>query len=146
MSSRRRKPPPDLAGLLPSWEVALAAERKSPKTIRVYGDGVRAFIRWCADTNTDPVLTRLTVQAFTVALLDGGAEAHTARARQQALRRFAAWLVAEGELDDDPLLGMKLPQLDTKVTSRWTLTNSNGSSRLVPVRRCGTAATRPSCG
>lgn len=116
VSSRRRKPPPDLAGLLPSWEVALAAERKSPKTIRVYGDGVRAFIRWCHHTNTDLVLSRSAVQAFTVALLDGGAEAHTARARQQALRRFCAWLVAEDELDDDPLLGMKPPQLDAKVT------------------------------
>jgi site-specific recombinase XerD len=115
MSRRRPKPPPDLAGLLPSWEVALAAERKSPKTIRVYRDGVRAFIRWCADTGTDPILTRAAVAAFTVALLDGGAEAHTARTRQQALRRFAAWLLAEGELEDDPLLGMKPPQLDVKV-------------------------------
>jgi site-specific recombinase XerD len=102
--------------MLGSWEVALAADRKSPKTIRVYGDGVRAFIRWCTDTDTDPILSRRTVAAFTVALLNAGAQPYTARARQQALRRFASWLYAEGEIDDDPLLGMKPPQLDTKVT------------------------------
>jgi integrase/recombinase XerD len=113
---RRPKPPSDLAELLPSWEVALAAERKSDKTISVYSYGVRAFLGWCADTGTDPVLTRATVQAFTAALLAAGAEAYTARSRQQALRRFAAWLVAEGELDEDPLLGLKPPKLDTKVT------------------------------
>jgi hypothetical protein len=36
---------PDLAGLLPSWELALRAERKSPQTIKSYGDGVRLFLR-----------------------------------------------------------------------------------------------------
>jgi site-specific recombinase XerC len=107
VSSRHKKPPPDLADLLPSWEVALAAERKSPKTIAVYIAGVRAFIRWCADADTDPVPARPTVQAFTVALLNAGAEPHTARARHQALRRFAAWLVAGGELDVDPLLAAR---------------------------------------
>jgi site-specific recombinase XerD len=115
VSRRRPKPPPNLAELVPSWEIALAAERKSPKTIRVYGTGVRAFLRWCADTGTDPILTRASVAAFTVSLLEAGAEAHTARTRQQALRRFASWLLTEGELDDDPLLGMKPPQLDVKV-------------------------------
>jgi hypothetical protein len=31
----------DLAALLPSWELHLRAERKSPETVRSYGDGVR---------------------------------------------------------------------------------------------------------
>jgi integrase len=50
-------------------------------------------------------------------LLDGGAEPATARARHMALRRFAAWLADEGEIDANPLLGMKPPKLDTKVTA-----------------------------
>jgi integrase/recombinase XerD len=113
---RRPKPPPDLAELLPSWEVALAAERKSDKTISVYSYGVRAFLAWCADTGTDPVLSRATAQRFSVALLANGAQAYTVRSRQQALRRFAVWMVAEGELEDNPLLGLKPPKLDVKVT------------------------------
>ena len=37
-----------------------------------------------------------------------------------ALRRFAAWLHAEGELDDNPLIGLKPPQLDVKVVEPLT--------------------------
>jgi len=46
-------PDPDLAALLPSWELALRAERKSPQTVKTYGDGVRAYLRWC-DANDRP--------------------------------------------------------------------------------------------
>jgi site-specific recombinase XerD len=106
-----------LADLLPSWQLALRAERKSPNTITSYSEGVQGFLRWCADTGTAPELTRTTVQAFTAALLDGGAEPATARSRHMALRRFAAWLAEEGELDTNPLLGVKPPKLDAKVTA-----------------------------
>ncbi|OBH55630.1 integrase [Mycobacterium sp. E2479] len=49
-------------------------------------------------------------------MLDNGAEPSTARARQLGVRRFSAWLTEEGEFSDDPLLGLKAPKLDTKVT------------------------------
>lgn len=115
MSARRKKPPPDLADLLVSWEIALGAQRKSPQTIKVYANGVRAFLAWCRDAGVEPELTRGNVQAFTVAILAAGAEPNTARTRHQALRGFSAWLAAEGELDTDPLLGTKPPATDTKV-------------------------------
>jgi len=107
---------PDLAELLPSWKLALRAERKSPATIASYTEGVRGFLKWCAETDTTPELTRTTVQAFTAALLDKGAEPARARSRHSALRRYAAWLTVEGELDANPLLEMNPPKLDTKVT------------------------------
>jgi site-specific recombinase XerD len=111
---------PDLAALLPSWQLALRAERKSPNTIAAYSEGVTGFLRWCQRTGTTPELTKTTVQAFTAALLDDGAEPATARSRHMALRRFAAWLAEEGELDANPLLGVKPPKLDTKVTEALT--------------------------
>jgi site-specific recombinase XerD len=111
---------PDLATLLSSWELALRAERKSPKTVESYATGVRLFLRWCQKSDTSPELTKATVQAFTASLLDGGAEATTARSRHMALRRLAAWLTDEGELDADPLLGIKPPKLDAKVTDALT--------------------------
>lgn len=117
----RRKPPPvDLAALLPSWELALRAERKSPQTIKSYGDGVRAFLRWCADNGHSPALDRDLVKNFVADLLDAGAEPSTARARQLGVRRFSAWLEDEGEIDSDPLLGLKAPKLDSKVTESLT--------------------------
>jgi site-specific recombinase XerD len=113
----RRKPVPlDLAALLPSWELALRAERKSPQTIKSYGDGVRAFLRWCEEHHHSPALDRDLMKGFVADLLDGGAEPATARSRQLGMRRFSAWLVEEGEIDDDPLLGLKAPKLDAKVT------------------------------
>ncbi|MGZ8814078.1 MAG: tyrosine-type recombinase/integrase, partial [Mycobacterium sp.] len=107
---------PDLAALLPSWQLALRAERKSPATVSTYTEGVLGFLRWCADTATVPELSKTKVQAFTAALLDGGAQAATARTRHMALRRFGAWLADEGELDTNPLLNVKPPKLDSKVT------------------------------
>lgn len=113
----RRKPPElDLAALLPSWELALRAERKSQQTVKVYGDGVRTFLRWCEQNGHSPALDRDLAKAFVADLLDAGAEPSTARSRQLALRRFSAWLEEEGEIDDDPLLGLKAPKLDVKVT------------------------------
>src|SRR5215217_7062421 len=111
---------PDLAALLPSWQLVLRAERKSTATLATYTEGVQGFLRWCAETGTAPQLTKTNVQAFTAALLDRGAEAATARTRHMALRRFAAWLADEGELDTNPILDAKPPKLDAKVTPALT--------------------------
>jgi integrase/recombinase XerD len=106
----------DLAALLESWTIHLKAERKSPATVRLYRIGVRAYLGWCQQSGLPAVLDREQVTGFVAHLLDGqGREAETARAYQVAVRRFSAWLAAEGELDADPLLGLKRPKLDTKV-------------------------------
>ena len=111
---------PDLSGMLPSWKLALRAERKSPATVKSYAEGVLAFLRWCEATGTAPDLAKASAQAFTVALLDNGAQPKTASARLLALRRFSAWLTDEGELDSDPLIGVKQPKLDKKVVDALT--------------------------
>jgi site-specific recombinase XerD len=117
---RRTPVPLDLAALLPSWELSLRSERKSAQTIKSYGDGVRAFLRWCNEQGHSPALDRDQMKAFVADLLDAGAEPATARARQLSMRRFSAWLAEEGEVDEDPLLGLKAPKLDTKVTDSLT--------------------------
>ena len=108
-------PAPDLAALVPSWQLSMRAERKSAATIASYSEGVSAFLRWAKTANVIPEITKTNVQGFTAELLDAGAQAATARARHMALRRFAAWLVDEGEIDANPLLGVKPPKLDSKV-------------------------------
>lgn len=106
---------PDLAALLPSWQLSMRAERKSPATVASYTEGALAFLRWCEAEDVTPEVTKQSVQAFTADLLDQGAQAATARSRHMALRRFAAWLAEEGEIDANPLLGVKPPKLDNKV-------------------------------
>lgn len=101
--------------MLPSWKLALRAERKSPATIKSYEQGVLAFLRWCDSSGAQPTLDKKTVQTFISDLLDSGNSAKTASARRLALRRFAVWLVDEGELPADPLAGMKQPKVDRKV-------------------------------
>ncbi|MFG2016521.1 tyrosine-type recombinase/integrase [Actinomadura geliboluensis] len=106
----------DLTVLMDSWLLALRAERKSDRTITTYADGMRAFLRWAGDTDrAEPQLDPSTVNAFTAALLDQGAEGTTARSRQLAVRRFSAWLAEEGEIDADLIAHLKPPKLDTKV-------------------------------
>lgn len=106
---RRPKAPLDLGALLTSWELALRAERKSPATVKSYGDGVRAFIAWCRGEGVPAVADKPTLNGFTAALLEAGREASTVRSRQLGVRRFSAWLAEEGEIAADPLLGVRRP-------------------------------------
>lgn len=110
----------DLASLLGSWELSLRAERKSPQTVKAYGDGVRRFLSWAEQNGRSPDLDRRSVAAFTAGLLDEGAQASTARSRQLAVRRFSAWLAEEGEIERDELIGIKAPKLDQKVIDPLT--------------------------
>lgn len=110
-----RKPPaPSLDLLLPSWLLSLRADRKSDQTLKSYGDGVRFYLRWCAENGAEP-LDRASLRGWVTALLDSGNQPATARSRQLAVRRFTSWLADEGELPRDPFVGIKAPRLDTAV-------------------------------
>lgn len=106
---------PNLAELLPSWRLQMLADRKSPRTIESYLSGMRLYIGWCEANGHTPALDRHLLTAWVAELLAGGAQPATARIRQAAVRRFSAWLAGEGDIDADPLLGIKPPKLDTKV-------------------------------
>jgi integrase len=119
---------PGLAALLPSWELALRAERKAPGTIKAYGGAVRAYLRWATTSGSyesvttagSTELTRTAVQAWVADMLDGGAQGASAHARLKGVRRFSAWLYAEGELATDELAGMRSPRIDTKLVPALT--------------------------
>jgi site-specific recombinase XerD len=113
-------PTPDLVALLPSWKLALTADRKSAQTVSSYITGVDLFLRWCTEKGHTPALERSLVRAWVTDLLDGGAAAATARSRQMALKRYSAWLTEEGEADIDELAGLKPPRLDIKVVTSLT--------------------------
>lgn len=105
----------DLARLAVSWQLALRAERKSPQTLKTYSDGVSQYLAYCAEHGLEP-MDKHHLAAFVAHLLeDRGAAPSTARSRQLAVRRFAAWLAEEGEILSDPFLGVKAPKLDEKV-------------------------------
>lgn len=127
-SRERSRPDPEpeprqlteLEELLGSWELHLRAERKSQQTVKVYGDGVRAYVRFCLDAGQPVEIDRTRLREFVDQLLASGAKPATATARHLAVRRFSAWLTDEGEQGTDPLLGLKSPKLDQPVVEPLT--------------------------
>jgi integrase len=110
----------NLADLLASWELDLQAQRKAAHTLKKYLTGARFYLKWCETNGHSPVLDRRLVSAWIAELLANGAEPATAHARLLGVRRFSAWLTDEGELDADPLIGIKPPKLDVKVVESLT--------------------------
>jgi site-specific recombinase XerD len=106
--------------LLPSWELHLRAERKSPQTVKAYGDGIRAYLNWCTQQGKPATLDRRQLREFVDGLLTSGAKPATAVARHLAVRRFSEWLTEEGEQASDPLVGIRSPRLDKPVVEPLT--------------------------
>ena len=110
------------------WQTALRAENKSPGTICLYADGATRYLRWCADGNLLP-MSRAVLNSWIAGLLDGGSSPGTARIRQLAVRRFASWLTAGGEIHADPFPGVKAPRYEPPLVEPLT----DGELRALPV-------------
>jgi site-specific recombinase XerD len=88
-----------LAALLPSWELALRASGKSPKTIRSYTDSVRKLGAYLASAGlTDDVESTgpPEVRAFLVSEIER-TSATSAQVHYRNLRVYFGWLIREGE-------------------------------------------------
>lgn len=109
----------DLSTLVDSGRLALAADRKSPQTIKSYTDGTAAYLAWCSAEERPP-LDRASLRRWVTSLLDAGRTPATARSRQLAVRRFTSWLADEGEIDADPFVGIKPPKIDVPVLEPLT--------------------------
>jgi len=104
----------DIEDMLESWALALKTQRKSAETIKSYTNGVKAFLRWCRETKTEPDLTRRNFQRFIAAISDT-CQSTTVVSRHLSCRQFTAWLLAEGETTSDPLLGLQGGAPDEKI-------------------------------
>jgi site-specific recombinase XerD len=104
-----------LPALVDSWEINLRAQNRSKATVSSYMAAMRVYLRWCEDNGHPAQITRAQVQTFAADQNTEGKEANTVRLRQAALKVFTRWLVEEGELSEDPLVGLKTPAVPTKV-------------------------------
>jgi integrase/recombinase XerD len=98
----------------------MRSARLSPRTIVTYTSGVNSFLDFCKRTGTPPQLTKVAAQEWVVDLLDNGAQPATATTWLGALKRYATWLEEEGEIAANPLIGMRTPRVDRKVTNAMT--------------------------
>jgi integrase/recombinase XerD len=111
---------PDIAALMASWQLALRAANRSPATITTYTTGLNSYLAWCERTGVPAELSKKNAQGWVADLLDGGAQPATPTTWLGALKRYSAWLTEEGEIPADPLVGVKPPKMDKKVTKSLT--------------------------
>jgi len=96
----------NLTGLLPSWELALDAANKSPKTIRSYLDSVRKLDAYLTAQHMAPDAPG--IRAF-LAAETARTSAVSAQVHYRNLRVFFGWCVREGELDASPMARVDKP-------------------------------------
>ena len=107
------------ADRLADWRTALRAENKSPGTVAIYTDGATRYLRWCSERDQLP-MSRAALNSWIAGLLDANAAPGTARIRQLAVRRFAYWLTAGGEMGTDPFRGVKAPRVEPPLVEPLT--------------------------
>jgi site-specific recombinase XerD len=109
----RQLPRGHLLVLNRSFRRTLEAENKSPRTIEAYTDAVRLLATYC-QAHSQPVLAgelrHEHIQAFIADQLTRWKPA-TAHNRYRGLHAFFKWAVAEGDLETNPMEGMRPPQL-----------------------------------
>lgn len=105
--------PSDVQPLMESWLRALRSENKSPRTAENYAMAVRDFSTWCARHGraSDPVEQKPDdVRSFITAVMEDGKAVSTAALYHRCLRAWFRWLIAEDELDTDPMVKLKPPR------------------------------------
>lgn len=105
--------PADLRDLASSFARYLRAERRSPATVRLYGQSVEFYARWLEEHGKAPTVDRLTRREVVdwLADLNETREATTVRTRYRGLHRFCGWLVDEEEIRANPMVGVALPSV-----------------------------------
>jgi integrase len=104
---------------LADWQTALRAENKAPGTVAIYADGATRYLTWCTVHELLP-MSRTALNSWIAGLLESGAAPGTARIRQLAVRRFACWLTAGGEIGSDPFPGIKAPHVEPPLVEPLT--------------------------
>ena len=109
------------ATLRDGFELALKAEGKAPKTLRIYLQAVDALLAFTAERGMPDFgeLTAEHLREFVASLYARGNKASTVSNRYRALRRFFAWLRDEGERTDNPLERIAAPRIPDQVMPHY---------------------------
>ena len=98
-----------LESLRASFYRSLRVEGKADRTLVLYGQSITYFGRWLAERDRPAECPAWTATRFcngSTIKRARGLTAGTIRTRWRGLRRFTNWLLAEGILDTDPLVGI----------------------------------------
>ena len=96
---------PDTNALVASWSLAL--HDKATSTRKLYAEVLRGFAK-SLDGRSVLTATRRDCQTYFAEMRDRGLAQATLRSRWIALRSFYAWAAVEDEIDDNPMVGIKV--------------------------------------
>jgi integrase/recombinase XerC len=106
-------------GLLASFQLALEAENKSPKTVENYSYAVVQFADHLGDRDVASTVTADDVRRWLTSL-QGRVAPSTEYRNYSGLRQFFRWCVAEGELDVSPMANVRPPKVPEPRTEMLT--------------------------
>lgn len=109
-------------GLLDSWQLALEAANKSPRTVENYLEGATRLHQWLTAHGHPSAVSALTPEHLRGWLVHLAAQHResTVRGRYMAVKLFLGWCIAEGELDANPLANVPQPKVSEKLTATLT--------------------------
>jgi len=110
--ARSTPPVTPLTDLRESWLLSLEARNLSRKTIKIYGDAADALIRHLAESGgpaTGTELRREHIEGLLAAMRARGLSASMLSITYRSLKQWTKWLVAEEEIDADPIAGLAAP-------------------------------------
>jgi site-specific recombinase XerD len=101
-----------------SWQLSLQAANRSPATQRMYLGVALDLHRYLLAAGRPTAPTSIRRQDLEAYLADQLArfKPNTAAAAHKSLRRFWAWMLEEGEIDEDPMTRIKAPHVPEPVT------------------------------
>src|SRR5262249_15207029 len=112
-----------LTGLIPSWQLALEAANKSPRTVRSYLDSVRALGTFLSDQGMPSETETVDAEHVRAFLLreERRTSAASAAVHFRNLRVFFGWLASEGErVEPNPMTRVEAPKVTKKAKEFFT--------------------------
>ena len=95
-----------------------ASEESAPtKTIRSFSESVRSLADWLDDNSVDDdvaAITRRHVLRFLLSLRERGLKASSERVRYASLKQVFRFLIADGEIETNPMDGVEPPSVPQK--------------------------------
>ena len=106
--ARAARTAPNSDPWLRSWQFALRAAGRSPRTVETYMEAGSQLVTAVGDPTK---ATRADIASFLLSLTERGCKPATVSVRFRALQQFYKWLVAEGERADDPMAKLRAPKV-----------------------------------
>jgi site-specific recombinase XerD len=125
--TRARRAPvssgPALSTFISSWQLAIEAAAKSPRTVRSYTDSVRTLCRFLVNQNVPTSVEEVDaphIRAFLLAE-ERRTSAASAAVHFRNIRVFFGWLASEGERENpNPMDRVEAPKVTKKAKAFFT--------------------------